>query len=101
MRDAIEVEARIAASVDAVWRLLTEQRGRWWPDMRFAAAVGAPLVETWEEDGRVLSATGEVTRCEPPVLLAFRWSEAGWARPLDVEIRRGFRRGVAAQAARG
>ncbi|WP_312350525.1 SRPBCC domain-containing protein [Actinomyces sp.] len=87
MRDSVSVGSTIGASAGVVWRFLTVQRDTWWPDMRFGAAVGAPLVETWTESGQVRSATGSVTRCEEARLLAFRWGEPGWACPLDVMIR--------------
>ncbi|RWZ68086.1 SRPBCC domain-containing protein [Labedella populi] len=76
----------IHASVDVVWRCLTVGRGAWWPEMRFEAVVGSPLVETWVEEGRQASATGSVTRCDEPSLLGFSWTEEGWDHPLDVVI---------------
>jgi uncharacterized protein YndB with AHSA1/START domain len=86
MRDAVSATAAIGADADRVWRFLTTERDAWWPDMRFEAVVGAPLVETWIEDGQQRTATGEVAQCEPPRVLAFRWSEASWRHPLDVVI---------------
>ncbi|EXJ51514.1 hypothetical protein AS96_09390 [Microbacterium sp. MRS-1] len=54
--------------------------------MRFEAAVGSPLVETWVEEGRQVCATGSVTRCDEPHVLGFSWTEQGWEHPLDVVI---------------
>lgn len=54
--------------------------------MRFEAVVGAPLIETWIDDGREASATGRITRCDEPQLLGFNWTEHGWDHPLDVLI---------------
>lgn len=54
--------------------------------MLFEAAVGSPLVETWVAEGRQVSATGSVTRCDEPHLLGFNWIEEGWDHPLDVVI---------------
>lgn len=76
----------IEAHVEVVWRLLTAERGAWWPEMRFESIVGSPLVETWTEDGDQADATGRVTRCDEPHLLAFRWTEQRRGDPLEVEI---------------
>ncbi|MDC7802979.1 MULTISPECIES: SRPBCC domain-containing protein [Microbacterium] len=85
-RDSVTVAADLDASVEVVWRLLTAGRGAWWPEMRFEAAVGSPLVETWVEEGRQVCATGSVTRCDEPHVLGFSWTEQGWEHPLDVVI---------------
>ena len=87
LRDPVTVDAIVDATPEVVWRVLTLERGSWWPDLRFEPAVGSPLVETWLDDGRPMSASGAVTRCEAPHLLAFTWTEPTWAHPLDVEIR--------------
>lgn len=81
------MEVRVDAPREVVWRFLTAERDEWWPEMRFEAAVGSPLVQTWIEDGVQSTATGHVTRCDEPQLLAFEWAEPGWSSPLDVEIR--------------
>lgn len=86
-RDSVTVQARVDAPAPSVWRSLTEKRDAWWPDLRFEAAVGSPLAETWIADGVLLSATGRVTQCDEPRLLAFEWAEPGWAHPLSVVIR--------------
>lgn len=86
-RDSVTVDAMIDATPEVVWRFLTLERSSWWPDLRFDPVVGSPLVETWIEDGRPMSASGAVIRCEEPHLLAFTWTEPTWADPLDVEIR--------------
>ncbi len=39
------------------------------------------------EEGVQATATGSVTRCEEPSLLAFEWTEPSWSGPLDVVIR--------------
>ena len=80
------MEATVEAAIDVVWRFLTVERAAWWPDLRFEARVGAALIETWNDDGREASATGIVTRCAAPTLLAFRWSEPSWEHPLEVVI---------------
>jgi uncharacterized protein YndB with AHSA1/START domain len=87
LRDSVTVEMSIGARVEVVWRSLTTERHAWWPEMRFEAVVGAPLVETWIDDGHETSATGKVTHCTEPHLLGFRWIEPGWTHPLDVEMR--------------
>ncbi|MDT3317503.1 SRPBCC domain-containing protein [Microbacterium sp. KSW4-11] len=84
--DSLTVVTEIRASVEDVWRCLTVGRSAWWPEMRFEAVVGSPLVETWVEDGRQGVASGSVTHCVEPHVLGFRWSEDGWDGPLDVEI---------------
>ena len=78
--------ADIDAAVEVVWRYLTAGRGAWWPEMRFEAAVGSPLVETWVEGDRQMSATGSVTRCDASHVLGFSWSEQSWDHPLEVVI---------------
>lgn len=85
-RDSVSVALVVAATPDVVWRALTVDRAEWWPDLRFDAVVGAPLVETWIEAGQQRQAHGFVTRCEEPELLAFRWREDGWAAPLEVRF---------------
>ena len=87
IRDSVTVEMRTDAPLPIVWRFLTAERDAWWPDMRFDAAVGSPLVERWTQDGVQATATGRVTRCDAPHLLAFEWAEPGWNRPLEVVIR--------------
>jgi uncharacterized protein YndB with AHSA1/START domain len=77
----------VDARAERVWHCLTAGRGTWWPEMRFDAVVGSPLVETWIDDGHEASATGTVTGCEAPQLLAFRWIEPAWAHPTEVVIR--------------
>lgn len=86
-RDPVVVETGIDAPVEVVWRFLTVKRDAWWPEMRFEAAVGSPLVETWIEEGVQVTATGSVTRCDEPRRLAFEWLEPSWSSPLDVDIR--------------
>lgn len=86
-RDSLKVEASISASAEVVWRFLTVERHTWWPDMRFDAVVGSPLVETWIDEGGPVSATGYVSQSIEPELLGFRWTEPRWAYPLDVVIR--------------
>lgn len=86
-RDSVSVAHVIAATADVIWRALTVDRADWWPDLRFDAAAGAPLVETWIEAGQQRQAHGVVTRCEEPELLAFRWREDGWSAPLEVTFR--------------
>lgn len=55
--------------------------------MDFEAAVGAPLLETWTECGVILHARGVVTAVEPPLFLAFDWTEPSWSGSLSVEVR--------------
>jgi uncharacterized protein YndB with AHSA1/START domain len=86
MRDDVMVSVSVDARPESVWHCLTAGRGTWWPEMHFEAAVGSSLVETWIDDGQEASATGTVTHCEAPQLLAFRWIEQGWAQPTDVVI---------------
>jgi uncharacterized protein YndB with AHSA1/START domain len=85
--DSVTVEKDIDAPVGVVWRFLTVERDAWWPEMRFEAVVGSPLVETWIEEGHQASAMGSVTQCDEPQLLGFRWIEPSWDRPLEVVIR--------------
>jgi uncharacterized protein YndB with AHSA1/START domain len=70
LRDSVTVDVRVDAPVEVVWRFLTVKRGAWWPEMRFEATVGSALVETWIEEGVQATATGSVTRCDEPLLLA-------------------------------
>ncbi|WP_246260289.1 SRPBCC family protein [Cellulomonas taurus] len=85
-RDMVTVTTDVAAPVEVVWLFLTTGRDAWWPEMRFEAVVGSPLVEIWVEEGRQITATGRVTRCDEPRVLGFSWTERGWERPLDVVI---------------
>lgn len=81
------VTLRIEAAQGRVWRALTVDRSRWWPEMVFDAVVGASLVETWVEDGEVLQASGTITTVDAPRLLAFEWSEPAWQGNLTVRVR--------------
>lgn len=87
LRDSVTVEVRVDAPIEIVWRFLTVNRDAWWPELRFDAVVGSPLVETWIEDGIPLTARGSVTRCDEPQLLGFEWAEPSWQSPLSVLIR--------------
>jgi uncharacterized protein YndB with AHSA1/START domain len=87
LRDSVAVETAVDAAPELVWRLLTVKHSVWWPEMQFDAIAGAPLVETWLEDGLELSASGVITRCDPPDLLAFEWREPSWEHSLEVELR--------------
>lgn len=86
MRDALQVAASIEASVNDVWRFLTTERASWWPEMRFEAAIGSPLIETWMEEGEHRQVAGVVTQCAEPRLLAFTWGEPDDEFSLDVSI---------------
>jgi len=85
--DRVSTSLTIEAFPDKVWRILTTDRSAWWPEMEFDAAPGAPLVETWVENGVSLQAQGAVTAAEPPHLLAFQWTEPSWTRDLTVRVR--------------
>lgn len=84
--DELTLSATIRAAPATVWRLLTERRDEWWPDMRFAAEPGAPLREEWTERGQLRFATGVVTESRPDIALAFEWQQAEWEAPLSVAI---------------
>ena len=58
------VVAESTASVWSVWRSLTAEHIQWWPDMQFDAILGAPLHETWAEDGVEHDATGQVVEVQ-------------------------------------
>lgn len=76
--DRVEVTRRSLASPEVVWHALTDTRAAWWPAMTFDPCPGAPLRETWEEDGVTVEATGFVVTTEPPAQLTFRWTQADW-----------------------
>ncbi|MEH3088603.1 MAG: SRPBCC domain-containing protein [Microbacterium arborescens] len=85
-RDALTVQVQVAALPERVWEMLAVDRAGWWPDLVFEPAVGAPLVESWLADGRRQTATGTVTRCEPPSRLVFVWREPSWSDDLAVDV---------------
>ena len=74
------------ASVLAVWRSLTLEHAGWWPDMQFEAVRGAPLRETWTEEGVEYHAMGHVVEVQDGKVLTFDWSEPGWPAPLRVRF---------------
>lgn len=76
----------IAVPPAAVWLLLTDDRGRWWPEMAFEAVAGAGVRETWQEADGEHAATGEVVEVDAGRLLAFDWIEPGWAHALRVRF---------------
>ncbi|WP_158231526.1 SRPBCC family protein [Microbacterium sediminis] len=84
--DGVRVSLRIEAGTEAVWHALTVGRSVWWPDMVFEAAAGAPLIETWIEDGERREASGTVTAAERPRLLAFDWRQPEWRGSTHVSI---------------
>ena len=80
------VVAESTASVWSVWRSLTGEHIQWWPDMQFDAVRGAPLDETWAEDGVEHHATGHVVEVQDGAVLTFEWSEPSWTSPLFVRF---------------
>ena len=74
------------ASVLTVWQSLTENHTEWWPDMTFEAVRGAPLHETWTEEGVEYHATGRVVEVQDGTVLTFDWREPGWPAPLGVSF---------------
>lgn len=46
--------------------------------MAFETAPGAPLRETWDEDGVTVEATGFVVTVQPLTQLTFRWTQPDW-----------------------
>ena len=74
------------ASVLEVWRSLTDEHTEWWPGMQFEAVRGAPLRETWAEDGVEYQAMGYVVEVQDGRVLTFDWSEPGWPTALRVRI---------------
>ncbi|PRZ17842.1 SRPBCC family protein [Nesterenkonia sandarakina] len=85
--DRVTISLPIPAAPESVWQALTLARSAWWPGMDFEASPGAPLHETWTEDGVTRHARGVVTAVEPPLLLAFDWTEPSWSGHLSVEVR--------------
>lgn len=69
-----------------VWRLLTDERERWWPELQFAAVPGAEVLEEWTESGVTATAVGRVLEVAPPALLSFEWAEPHWSGSNRVEI---------------
>jgi uncharacterized protein YndB with AHSA1/START domain len=82
----VYVAVAVAAPVSEVWRALTEERARWWPDLVFDAVVAAPVTETWRENGRHRVAWGSVIEVVAPRALAFIWFEPGWTASLTVRF---------------
>ena len=80
------VVAESTASVWTVWRSLTDKHMQWWPDMQFDAVPGAPLHETWAEDGVEYHATGHVVEVQDRAVFTFEWSEPSWPSPLLVRF---------------
>jgi uncharacterized protein YndB with AHSA1/START domain len=85
-RDRVEVSRSIASPPAVVWVALTRARDRWWPDLAFEPVVGAPVTESWDEDGVRKTATGHVTKITRESILAFAWSEPGWSSSLAVRF---------------
>lgn len=84
--DVLTVTVSSSAPTTALWTALTDERAHWWPELELTAAVGAPVRETWTEDGRTRSADGTVTAAAAPRLLAFVWRQPHWPAPLAVRI---------------
>ena len=68
-----------------VWSL-TGENIQWWPDMQFDAVRGAPLHETWAEDGVEHHATGHVVEVQDGTVFTFEWSEPSWPSPFFVRF---------------
>lgn len=90
LEDSLSVAVTSAASVDELWAALTTERSTWWPELTLTPAVGAPVHETWEEDGQERSADGHVTGVAAPHLLVFEWRQPAW--PSSLEVRFAFER---------
>lgn len=76
--DRVVAIARARCSAERLWRALVNDRASWWPEMQFDAVAGAPLCETWFEDGVERVALGTVVSASPPRELRFEWTEPNW-----------------------
>lgn len=84
--DRIVTGTTLACAPETVWEALTARRPDWWPELEFEPVPGSPLVETWTEDGRAMSATGRVLTIDAPRSLSFEWTEPGWTGSAVVRI---------------
>jgi len=80
--DRIEREIRIAASVERVWRAVTEAKhlGTWFGDAGATIDLrpGGAITLRWEKNPPV---HGVVERVEPHTAFSFRWLRAGHDKP--------------------
>jgi uncharacterized protein YndB with AHSA1/START domain len=73
-QDAIVRQVRVSASVDRVWRAVTqaEQLAHWFGDSaEIDLRVGGSMTLGWSEYG--VTTSGVVERVEEPNVFAFRW----------------------------
>ncbi|GAA3646207.1 SRPBCC family protein [Microbacterium marinilacus] len=87
MSGSLTVTGLAIADSDSAWRALTAERGAWWPELVFEPVVGAPLTETWTQDGSARTATGTVLAAETSQRLAFEWHDGAVGAPRTVTIR--------------
>lgn len=84
MSDVIEKSITIKASVDEIWRSLTdsEELENWWGDgILLEPRVGGSFREPWEDDdGKIQLASGQVTAVKVKKEISFTWQEKDWPK---------------------
>lgn len=85
----IELTERIAAPPTIVWACLTGAGAvrRWFgAHMQFDARPGGGFVESWLDDDRTVTTSGEVLCFEPPHRLDLSWRDEDWPAATVVSI---------------
>src|SRR5258708_17243409 len=94
IRKAIRVER----SPEVVFRVFTEEIGKWWPlkegfsfggekakDIFIEGRVGGRFFERFT-DGTEFE-VGRITAFQPPHVVAFTWKDPSWEAPTEVEVK--------------
>jgi uncharacterized protein YndB with AHSA1/START domain len=94
IRKAIRVER----SPEIVFRVFTEEIGKWWPlkegfsfggekakDIFIEGRVGGRFFERFT-DGTEFE-VGRITAYQPPHVVAFTWKDPSWEAPTEVEVK--------------
>jgi len=94
----IRKSIRVQRSPDIVFRVFTQEIGKWWPlkegfsfgrekarDIFIEGRVGGRFFERFT-DGTEFE-VGRITAFQPPHVVAFTWKDPSWEGPTEVEVK--------------
>ena len=94
----IRKSIRVERPPEVVFRVFTEEIGKWWPlkegfsfggekakDIFIEGRVGGRFFERFT-DGTEFE-VGRITAFQPPHVVKFTWKDPGWEAPTEVEVK--------------
>ncbi len=94
----IRKSIRVERSPEVVFRVFTEEIGKWWPlkegfsfggekakDIFIEGRVGGRFFERFT-DGTEFE-VGRITAYQPPHVVKFTWKDPSWEAPTEVEVK--------------